>query len=388
MAPVSSNNAVRKALFPSAEPPEAAPAAGEPAAPAAPAVPVVAATAAFVPARAQSSKEPSELNPAEKKAFFDTVGKVGKEYALGEMNKHWSAIKTEGVGYYAGPKTTYYRRPKLDESGKVVKDAVGEIVYRPTTDAEKLAVLKKRFPQKSAAEIAKVKARIDKTACIVLAMKALEKGYIAAGQGKRWAEINEIVGKAGTIGSVLLRELRKDGWQAVYFNADTSFYPPNPEFKKRYVAQNHDHFQKLFLNSDGSLAATRIKNTVDAGRREYERLGDTRALEKGTYHGVQPDFALVNFRDNKLYETTGKLVERQDVLDRLKDVPFAIGIAASGYHTYMMSGKEVLEAHSTREPWDPTNFEHRNWSGIGLEDGGGLSRMQSGIFVVPPGTFK
>lgn len=140
---------------------------------------------------------------------------------------------------------------------------------------------------------------------------------------------------------------------------------PNENYKEKSVASDHKTFQTRFLKPDGTLKPG------------------------GDYYGVKVHHVLANFREDNLAKPADFKLNHS-VLQKFDGVPWGVGVAASGYHTFAIEGQNVHESHQGRNPQDPTNLEHRPWYELGFDDlaKGEWSREQSGVIVVPPGTFK
>jgi LysM repeat protein len=176
---------------------------------------------------------------------------------------------------------------------------------------------------------------IKESSCIGWAMENLGAAYAAAGKTERWNEIVRIVTSKGSRGMDLAKELKKDGWLAIYWNPDTK-HP-----------------------SDGNPEHPFSALQVARGR---------------GYYGLAIDAQVINYRP-----TEGKGT-RQDLsgIEKLKQVPFFFGVAKGGVHTFVGRYGEVNEFHwaempNSKRAIEQTPLEQWGWN--------------SGIIMVPPGTW-
>jgi len=225
--------------------------------------------------------------------------------------------------------------------------------------------------------------RMKSTSCIGYTMEGLAAGYAAAGQSARWQEIQTAVRAKGVIGTVLMSELQKDGWEAVYWNADTGKYRgPTLTANDKQRAGDHAFFNSKFMSGGKFKAGVDASGKPIAGR---------------DYYGTYPKRALTNF-----FSATGAGQPKADPaqLAHLKNVPYWVGVAAGGYHTFPGVGGQVRDSHVARNPDDGTNIENRPFQNLDLAwdtaarkyrtDAQGkpvYSEEQSGIMLIPPGSW-
>ncbi|MCC6337425.1 MAG: LysM peptidoglycan-binding domain-containing protein [Myxococcales bacterium] len=176
---------------------------------------------------------------------------------------------------------------------------------------------------------------IRESSCIGWAMENVGAAYAAAGKTERWSEIMRIVTSKGSKGMDLAKELKKDGWQAIYWNPDAK----NP--------------------SDGNAEHSFSALQVSRG--------------KG-YYGVEIDAQVTNYRP-----TEGKGT-KQDMsgVEKLRDVPFFFGLAKGGMHTFVGRKGEVNEFHWAEMPNSTRAIEQTPLEKFG---------WNSGLIMVPPGTW-
>jgi hypothetical protein len=193
------------------------------------------------------------------------------------------------------------------------------------------------------------------TACILLAMQAMERGFNATGMASTWKKINnqlKIDQKFyGTDLQIMLQQL---GWKLYYWN-------PDPSQNAKWDAD------------DQAL------NPLKPGRKWMPVWGGhalryASAINKGTYYDAKVDNVtkLVGF---------GK-VQPAD----FKNVPVFVGIAHAGYHVFPGRSGDVIEAHSMREMIAKDNIEVAPFNPLAT---GGAPRWtrsekyRSGVIAVP-----
>lgn len=226
------------------------------------------------------------------------------------MKRHADSIEKTGVGTYFGDHSSWKSMSAADKE-QWIKDNAKPGVTPPSASS------------------------IKENSCIGWAMENVGAAYAAAGKSERWNEIQRIVTSKGSKGTDLAKELKKDGWESIYWNPDAK----NP--------------------SDGlaehSFSATQV------------------ARGKG-YYGVDIDAQVINYRP-----TEGKGT-RQDMsgIERLREVPFFFGLAKGGMHTFVGRKGEVNEFHwaempNSKHAIEQTPLEKFGWN--------------SGLIMVPPGTW-
>ena len=193
------------------------------------------------------------------------------------------------------------------------------------------------------------------TACIVLAMQCMERGFGAAGMDGTWKKIHAVL-KTGQkfYGSDLQIMLRQLGWKLYYWNPD--------------VSKN-----ALWDAEDQAL------NPLKPGRKWMpvwggHALRHASVTKKGIYYAAHVDnaTALVDFK--------------RAPPARFETVPVFIGIAHAGYHVFPGRRGAVIEAHSMRDMNAKDNLEASQFNP--LANGGGprwtqTERYRSGLIAVP-----
>lgn len=172
--------------------------------------------------------------------------------------------------------------------------------------------------------------------------KALENAYDAQGTGKK-----RVFGGRGT---VVLEEMRKGfGFEAVHIDAARG--KPNKD-NKNY--------------------------TSDAGTREARKVPNQEATVKGFVTGKTINVQVGVERFVKLGKEMSQ--ESRTNWDALKRVEYAVGIADSGTHTFVLSAGKVYEVHWDKGPTDPKLTEASDLEAF-------FNKWKSGVIAVPPGVL-
>jgi len=193
------------------------------------------------------------------------------------------------------------------------------------------------------------------TACILLAMQAMERGFNATGMPNTWKKIHGQlkIGQKfyGTDLQIMLQQL---GWKIYYWN-------PDPSKNALWDADD----QKL--------------NPLKPGRKWMPVWGGhalryASVKNKGTYYDANVDnsTALVGFKKTQPAA--------------FRNVPIFVGIAHAGYHVFPGRRGDVIEAHSMRKMNAADNIEVAPFNPLGT---GGAPRWtnsekyRSGLIAVP-----
>ncbi len=226
------------------------------------------------------------------------------------MKQHADAISKTGIGTYFGDHSSW-KKMTPDEKTQWLKDNTTPGATPPAAGS------------------------VKENSCIGWAMENVGAAYAAAGKSARWSEIMSTVVAKGSKGTDLAKELKKDGWQSIYWNPDAK----NPSDG----------------NAEHSFSATQV------------------ARGNG-YYGIAVDAQVTNYRP------TDGLGTKQDLsgIDKLKDVPFFFGLAKGGVHTFVGRKGEVNEFHWAEMPNSARAIEQTPLEKFG---------WNSGLIMVPPGTW-
>lgn len=224
--------------------------------------------------------------------------------------QHLDAIDKTGVGTYFGDHSAW-KKMSPAEKDQWIQEHAKEGVKPPSASS------------------------IKENSCIGWVLENVGAAYAAAGKSDRWAEIQRTVVAKGSKGTDLAAELKKDGWQSIYWNPD---------------AKNPDDG-----NAEHSFSAVQVSKG------------------KG-YYGIAVDAQVTNYRP-----TEGKGT-KQDMsgVEKLREVPFFFGLAKGGMHTFVGRKGEVNEFHWAEMPDSKRAIEQTPLEKFG---------WNSGLIMVPPGTW-
>jgi LysM repeat protein len=258
--------------------------------------------------RAQPAATTGGPGPA--KSFGATLAAAGAQSIELRMKAHNDSIDKTGIGTYFGDHSGW-KTMSAEDKAQWIKDNAKPGTTPPAASS------------------------IKENSCIGWAMENVGAAYKAAGKSERWAEIQHIVVSKGSKGMDLAKELKKDGWQAIYWNPDAA-HPDD-------------------ANPEHSFSALQVSRG------------------KG-YYGVDVDAQVINYRPSAgqgtTLDTTG--------IEKLKQVPFFFGLAKGGVHTFVGRQGEVNEFH-----WSEMPDSHHAMQQTPLKDWG----WNSGLIMVPPGTW-
>ena len=223
------------------------------------------------------------------------------------MQGHADAIEKTGVGTYFGDHSSW---KTMDAAAR--KEWLSTNAKPGTTPAE---------PKESS--------------CIGWALENVGAAYAAAGKSARWKEIVSTVAAKGSKGTDLAKELKKDGWEAVYWNPDAK-HPDDS-------------------NPEHSFSATQV------------------ARGNG-YYGIAVDHTVENYRPTSGQGTK----EDQTGTAKLDKVPFFFGLAKGGMHTFVGRQGKVNEFHWSEMPNSTNAIQERQLKEF---------PWNSGLIMVPPGSW-
>lgn len=182
------------------------------------------------------------------------------------------------------------------------------------------------------------------TSCVGFVMDHVQAAYEAVDLGARWQEIRARVLAQDADGTVLMQELEKDGWTAIYWNPDV-----------RRPADGNDEHPSTY-------------------REVLRGLG---------YYGTHPREMIINYRPTEGSAT----VQDRSGLERLAQVPFWVAVTNGGYHCFTGLNATVYESHQARNPTDPTCVEHGPFERFGLFEQPSTLKYNSGVILIPPGMW-
>jgi hypothetical protein len=262
------------------------------------------------------------------------VAEIGDNSITSNSNAHKTAIERTGIGLYYGDHSPFHDailrgdRPALQTQ----IDAMSMGNWR-MGEVETGYVVIEKPPAESV--------RLRESSCIGWVMENVKAAYEGAGLETRFAEINSRVKEADLRGTLLCEELQKDGWTCI-------FYCPR-------TAED--------LAASGEREKLGALNMAKAGARVWKSPvpGSTGvrcdAVVTG-YRGVTPDS-----------RTAGQL-------EKLENIPFFVGVANGGIHTFVGHNGSVCDFHWRAQPDDKnamTENSIREWE------------WDTGLYMVPPG---
>ena len=189
--------------------------------------------------------------------------------------------------------------------------------------------------------------------CVDLARICLREGFQVAGQLDYWQKIDAFNILNDNIGPIIQVGLQALGWKQVYWNPDPT------------------------QNSVWD-AADRARTPGDPSHVwGYHQERYLSVMNKGRYYQYPVDdkTTLVGFKTQ--------------VPASFKRVPFFVGFAHTGYHVFLGTQGEVIEAHSVRDLFSLENIQLNPFGP--LTHGAPLSTRSevylSGMIAVPPGSL-
>ncbi len=190
--------------------------------------------------------------------------------------------------------------------------------------------------------------QMETISCVGLAMRCLSQGFIAVKKEKLWKRIEAHLKLNAVDGTALQYSLRKLGWKTLYWNPQISM---NEEWDRQEKLRNPENRQRSW------------------GWHAY-RWATIQKMGMYYDNAVDDKSTLVNFK------TTQPLA--------LKNLPFFLGTAHTGYHVFPGRNGQVIESHSLRNITDITTIESSEFNPL-KPNGGPQGTMYSGLMSVPPG---
>lgn len=262
------------------------------------------------------------------------VAEFGDRSITSNSNAHRSAIDNTGIGLYYGDHSPF--RDNIlrgDRQGLQVQlDAMGAGNWRMESIEPGSVMIESASGQS---------ARLQESSCIGWVMQNAKAAYEGAGMGARFAEIGRRVKDADLRGTVLCEELQEDGWTAVFYSPRTA----------------ED------LSDSGEREKLGALNMAKAGARVWKS-----PIPESS--GVRCDAVIIGYRGITPDHNT------ETLLEKLENVPFFVGVANGGIHTFVGHNGSVCDFHWTAQPDDRnamTENPIREW------------KWDTGLYMVPPG---
>jgi hypothetical protein len=262
------------------------------------------------------------------------VAEHGDRSITENSNAHKTAIEKTGVGLYYGDHSPFHDSILRGDHGGLRSqiDTMSLGNWRLESFEPGSVILEDTSGQST---------RVRESSCIGWVIENVKAAYEGAGLDARFGEISSRVKEADLRGTVLCEELQKDGWTAV-------FYCPRPADD---------------LAGTGEREKLAALNMAKAGARVWKSPVSGSA-------GVRCDAVITGYRDVQPDARTEALLEK------LENVPFFVGVANGGIHTFVGHRGSVCDFHWTAQPDDKdamTENPIRKW------------KWDTGLYMVPPG---
>lgn len=184
--------------------------------------------------------------------------------------------------------------------------------------------------------------------CVGLALRCLGEAFTATGQVAPWNRLSRFTRANAQDGTALQFGLQKLGWKIFYWNPDVRY---------------NQYWDQIEQQNDPD---NRLRSW---GYHEYRWIMLQRT---GKYYmnPVDDAHALVNF---------GSYPPRS-----LREIPFFIGTAHTGYHVFPGAAGQVIEGHSVRDITAHDMIESAPFNP--MQPGSGPNgTFRSGLLALPPG---
>jgi len=321
------------------------------------------------PGRAWSAEESERLLDLVVKNFADT------------KRENDRLIRERGIGKYAGFRTAFGKKLAAgDRAGAaaLIKDKV-------------------KGGQSATQIVANMTGRGNTTSCVAWALKSMGEAYAQLGRSDEWKPVLDCAIAWDSIGTRFQAALVKSGWPApgMAIVADQAV---DPKWEQRAVERQAE----IDAIQDPELKAKEVnepRNTINVHK------GLIGAIPKGIYYGapLSKSVVLKNFlpwvgsatpRDESVFLQLGK--SRAMGLGTLRaayHVPIIVPAASvpsdfvvtNAHKAAQRRGEPfVMESHSLRQPWDPTNFEVRPLNEVIGETYSANVVYSTGTVLFPP----
>lgn len=187
--------------------------------------------------------------------------------------------------------------------------------------------------------------QMRQVSCVTLAAACLEMGFEAAKQEDIWGKIVVFLKNNNMDGTSLVYALQKLGWKVAYWNPDPS------------LNEYRDNQEK----------AADPANTYKYWGYHAYRYQSVMNLNKYYYNMVDDKKTLVGFRTQ--------------VPQAFVNLPYALGIAHTGYHVFSVVRGQVYEGHSGGDLKSKDMVESGTFNPLAGKSPQGY---YSGLFALPP----
>lgn len=310
---------------------------------------------------AMSSSEKAEICNAvtgrrwSQQDFDQLLNEVVTRYVTLKKNND-ALVAQRGVGGYAGVRTEFWKAIAANDKATAIR------------------MLEARGVLKNGAKASDVVNSMKATSCIGRVYSILGESYRAIGRADEWAQI-ERCGRAWNSSGVYVQQaLIKNGWPApaLAFATDATKPPTaKPSVHNGLVTAalrgssyfgvplSKTMFMRDFLPTPGSSAKKDERLLLELGKSTF--------LSVGTMHGAYHVPILVPARLIPTDLAPAGGAARKSFLDaHARNEPF------------------ILESHSLRQAWDPTNFEIRPFTDVIKETFGQGEVYSTGTLLMAP----
>ncbi|MCB9072034.1 MAG: hypothetical protein H6623_00310 [Bdellovibrionaceae bacterium] len=277
---------------------------------------------------------------------------AGRQSIINSTRAHYQHLQKTGIGLFYGVRSDYspIKHSTEDDTWSdlerfsyiktvLKKDFVTQLGSADAVDsyARSLVGMQESTPRSGDIQI---------TGSLLWTLRHLRAAYASVGKEKRARQIVREVLKNDNGPNVLMKELQKDGWEAIYWNPD--------------VAQPNE--------TNGKLRQMHQRSVQEA--------------QNGLYNNrsIFLQHTLVNYRPSSNSKTKKSLSS----LKRLEHIPFWVGLANYGRQTFVGYLGRVSESHSSEMPISRMLIKESlfaDWQGYTRE------KYLSGIIMIPPGAW-
>jgi hypothetical protein len=270
---------------------------------------------------------------------------AGRLSVVQSTQAHHSHLAKTGIGLYYGALSPYSPLGKKN------------LPTTAWTDLERFGYIKSKFKKDFVQQLGSIEAvdsyaqsllgtqdliprtgDLKMTSSLFWALKHVRAAYMAVGKKERADQIFRYVIGQGGLPHLLLAELQKDGWEAIYWNPDTQSNEPNDKHNRSYQEAKNGYYNNSSL----------------------------------VIHHMMIDYRLSKNSNTK---------KNSPKLARLNRIPFWIGLANYGQQLFVGYQGRISEIHNFEMPTSKMLIKDSlfaQWTGYTNE------KYLSGVIVVPP----
>ena len=174
----------------------------------------------------------SDWESPDSESKWKKVGRFGANSIRARQECHWYTVQCRGLGIYYGDHSQFDAIGESSDSSAVKNANASSLLPHGWT------VTYIDYRKAFATGPNNQQTLLRESSCIGWVLENARNSYNYAGMKERWSEIMESVNRAGVTGDALCRELQRDQWIAIRFNA----YRIPPEQKgEMYEGVRIDH---------------------------------------------------------------------------------------------------------------------------------------------------